>query len=188
MRGPRAVLAYLRGRRGPAIGHNPLGGWSVIAMLVLLSVQAGLGLFASDEDAVDAGPLSDWVSFESAQRLLENHETLFNVLLVLIGVHILAVVYYLAARRQSGLADAERAPRLSCPVGAAAACAAVALRRRGAARRRLAALARLSLSRAASAASRPDIAATARARLPAKWSRVIRRSAASLGSSSAAGA
>ncbi len=95
VRGPRAVFAYLRGWSGPPIGHNPLGGWSVIVMLVLLSVQAGLGLFASDEDAVDSGPLSDWVSFESAQRLLENHQTLFNVLLMLIGVHIAAVAYYL---------------------------------------------------------------------------------------------
>jgi cytochrome b len=94
VRGPRAVLAYLRDQSGPATGHNPLGGWSVVAMLALLSVQAGLGLFASDEDAVDAGPLSDWVSFQSAQRLLDNHDTLFNVLLVLIGVHILAVGYY----------------------------------------------------------------------------------------------
>lgn len=93
--GPRGVLDYLRGRRGPAIGHNPLGGWSVLTMLMLLLVQAGLGLFASDEDAVDAGPLSDWVSFEAAQRLLENHETLSDILLILIGVHVAAVLYYL---------------------------------------------------------------------------------------------
>lgn len=95
VRGPGSVLAYLRGRGGPVIGHNPLGGWSVLAMLVLLLVQAGLGLFASDEDAVDAGPLSDWVSFDSAQRLLENHETLFNILLALIGLHVATVIYYL---------------------------------------------------------------------------------------------
>lgn len=95
LRGPHAVLAYLRGKGPPSIGHNPLGGWSVMIMLVLLLVQAGLGLFASDEDAVDAGPLSDWVSFESAQRLLENHDTLFDILLVLIGLHVAAVAYYL---------------------------------------------------------------------------------------------
>jgi cytochrome b len=95
VRGPRAVWAYLRGRGRPAIGHNPLGGWSVMAMLVLLLVQAGLGLFASDEDADHAGPLSDWVSFDSAQRLLENHKTLFNILLALIGLHVAAIGYYL---------------------------------------------------------------------------------------------
>jgi cytochrome b len=94
VRGPRALVGYLRGTSRPAIGHNPLGGWSVIAMLALLAVQAGLGLFASDEDAVDAGPLSDWVSFEAAQLLLENHETLFNILLGLIGLHVAAILYY----------------------------------------------------------------------------------------------
>lgn len=117
LKGPRAILAYLRGTDPPAIGHNPLGGWSVLAMLALLAVQAGLGLFASDEDAVDAGPLSDWVSFESAQRLLENHETLFNILLGLIGVHIAAIVYYrlrgddlvspMLSGRRAGPADTE---------------------------------------------------------------------------------
>lgn len=95
VRGPGTVLAYLRGRTGPAIGHNPLGGWSVILLLLLLVVQAGLGLFASDEDGFDSGPLSDWVSFESAQRLLENHETLFNILLGLVALHVAAIVYYL---------------------------------------------------------------------------------------------
>ncbi|MGE0179220.1 MAG: cytochrome b/b6 domain-containing protein, partial [Sphingomonas sp.] len=94
VRGPGAVLAYLRRRTGPAHGHNPLGGWSVVLMLLLLSVQVGLGLFASDEDGFDAGPLSHLVSFESAQRLLENHETLFNILLGLIGLHVLAVLFY----------------------------------------------------------------------------------------------
>lgn len=94
VRGPMAVFAYLRRQGQPAIGHNPLGGWSVVAMLALLAVQVGLGLFASDEDAVDSGPLSDWVSFETAQRLLENHETLFNILLGLIGLHVAAILYY----------------------------------------------------------------------------------------------
>lgn len=94
VRGPKTVLAYLRGKAEPMAGHNPLGGWSVTLMLGLLAVQSGLGLFSSDEDAVDAGPLSDWVSFEAAQRLHENHESLFNILLVLIGLHVAAILYY----------------------------------------------------------------------------------------------
>ena len=100
IKGPRSVIAYLRGRRGPASGHNPLGGWSVVAMLALLLVQVGLGLFVSDEDGFDAGPLAHLVSLETSERLLENHQTLFNILLVLIGLHISAVLYYLLMRRQ----------------------------------------------------------------------------------------
>ena len=94
VRGPKRIADYLRGRAAPAIGHSPLGALSVLAMLLLLGVQAGLGLFASDEDAVHVGPLSHWVSFETAERLLENHETLFNILLGLIGLHITAVLFY----------------------------------------------------------------------------------------------
>ena len=94
VRGPGAVIAYLRGRSAPAHGHNPLGGWSVLAMLLMLSVQVGLGLFSSDEDALHTGPLSDLVSFESAQRLLENHDTMFDILLILVGLHVAAVLYY----------------------------------------------------------------------------------------------
>ena len=101
VRGPRAIIAYLRGRTMPTAGHNPLGGWSVVAMLLLLLVQTGLGLFASDEDGFDAGPLAHLVSLETSQRLLENHETLFNILLGLIGLHIAAVLYYLLVRRQN---------------------------------------------------------------------------------------
>ena len=68
LKGPRAVAAYLKGRAAPGIGHNPLGALSVLAMLLLLAVQAGLGLFASDEDAIEGGPLSHWISYESSQR------------------------------------------------------------------------------------------------------------------------
>lgn len=101
VRGPGAVIAYLRGRRGPAVGHNPLGGWSVVLILLLFSVQIGLGLFASDEDYLDIGPLAHLVSFESARALAGNHEILFNILLGLTGLHIAAVLFYFLVRRDN---------------------------------------------------------------------------------------
>jgi cytochrome b len=36
VRGPRAVLAWLRGGAPTRLGHNPLGALSVVAMLALL--------------------------------------------------------------------------------------------------------------------------------------------------------
>jgi cytochrome b len=99
LRGPRGVLAYLRAPGG-AFGHNPLGGWSVAAMLAALGVQVGLGLFASDEDGEHVGPLSHLVSYDDARALAEWHETFFNVLLALIGVHLAAILYYFFARRE----------------------------------------------------------------------------------------
>jgi cytochrome b len=98
VRGPGAVLNYLKGG-GKAFGHNPLGGWSVVAMLLLLAVQVGLGLFASDEDALNEGPLAHRVSFETARTLAHRHETVFWVLVALIALHVLAILYYRIVRR-----------------------------------------------------------------------------------------
>ncbi|HYI47624.1 MAG TPA: cytochrome b/b6 domain-containing protein [Allosphingosinicella sp.] len=101
VRGPRAVWRYLRGRGGPAFGHNPLGGWSVVAMLLVLLTQIGLGLFAIDEDALNEGPLSHLVSYETARILAHRHETIFYLLAALIAVHLSAILYYLVVRRDN---------------------------------------------------------------------------------------
>ncbi|HTU13496.1 MAG TPA: cytochrome b/b6 domain-containing protein [Allosphingosinicella sp.] len=101
VKGPVAVIRYLRGN-GPGIGHNPLGALSVVAMLLALGVQIGLGLFASDEDGIYAGPLSHRMpDLESAHELAERHETFFWVLVALIALHLLAVLYYLVVKRSN---------------------------------------------------------------------------------------
>jgi cytochrome b len=101
LRGPRAVLRYVRGGAGGGFGHNPVGGWSVAAMLLVLLVQAGLGLFVTDEDGLNSGPLSHFVSYDSARVLAERHETMFYVLLGLIALHIGAILYHLLVRRDN---------------------------------------------------------------------------------------
>lgn len=101
LRGPGRVIAYLRGRAPAAFGHNPIGGWSVALMLLLLAVQVGLGLFVSDEDGLNTGPLSHLVSYESARTLADRHETMFYVLLALIVGHIAAIIYYWAVKRDN---------------------------------------------------------------------------------------
>ena len=98
VRGPGAVLGYLRSG-GRTLGHNPLGAWSVVAMLLALVVQIGLGLFAIEEDALYEGPLSHLVSYETARALADRHEMMFNVLLALIALHVLAILYYLLIKR-----------------------------------------------------------------------------------------
>jgi cytochrome b len=93
VRGPRAVFGYLRGEwRG--IGHSPLGAISVIALLGLLIVQVGLGLISSDEDGLVEGPVALLVSASTSDWAADLHEDLFNVLLVLIGLHIAAILFY----------------------------------------------------------------------------------------------
>jgi cytochrome b len=93
IRGPRAVLGFLRGRwRG--IGHSPLGALSVIAMFAAVAVQVGLGLISQDEDGIYAGPLSGLVSSDTSDAARDIHELWFNVVLGLIILHVAAIVYY----------------------------------------------------------------------------------------------
>lgn len=100
VRGPRAIAAYLRDPPMPApAGHNPLGGWSVVVLLALLLVQVGLGLFVTDVDGLESGPLSYLVSFETSRMLADAHEIVFNVLLGFIALHVVAVLFYLLVRR-----------------------------------------------------------------------------------------
>lgn len=101
VRSPGHVFAYIRsdGSAGRAAGHNPLGGYSVIAMLVLLVIQVGTGLVSSDTDGLYSGPLNHLVSYETAELTTQIHEISFNILLALIGLHILAILFYTVVRK-----------------------------------------------------------------------------------------
>ena len=65
VKGPGETIGYalgvLRGTARRYLGHNPLGGWSIVAMLVLVALQASTGLFATDDIYTD-GPLAHLVS------------------------------------------------------------------------------------------------------------------------------
>lgn len=101
VRGPGAILAYLRGSRPAGIGHNPLGALSVLALLFLLANVVGLGLFATDEDGLAPAPLAHLVSYDSARILTERHEQVFWILVGFIGLHLAAILYYLLVRRDN---------------------------------------------------------------------------------------
>lgn len=98
LKGPRAVLAYLRGQAPHRLGHNPLGGWSVAVILLLLVAQAGCGLFAHDVDGMESGPLSHLVSYDTADLARVWHHRIFNAILAMAALHILAICWYLVAR------------------------------------------------------------------------------------------
>lgn len=100
VRSPAATLRYLRGEKA-GVGHNPLGAWSVLAMLGLLALQVGLGLFAVDVDGFESGPLSDRVSFEAGRQAAEWHHLVFNALLAVVMLHVTAIVAYLVFRRDN---------------------------------------------------------------------------------------
>ena len=100
VRGPRAILSFLRGDAASAIGHNPLGALSVLALLGMTSLQVALGLFAADEDGLESGPLARFVDGELAEEIAEWHEWTFNLLLAVIALHVLAIAAYLIFKRQ----------------------------------------------------------------------------------------
>lgn len=94
---PAAVRDYLlavrRGRAPHYDTHNPLGGWGVVALLVLLLIQVGTGLFANDEVLFE-GPFVPWVGSDGSEWLTEIHEANFNLLLALVIVHVAAVALH----------------------------------------------------------------------------------------------
>jgi cytochrome b len=104
IKGPVDVLRYagsLRGARASTyLGHNPLGGWSVVLMLCSLVLQAVTGLFANDEIFTE-GPLASRVSLETSTLLTTIHRYNFYALLALIALHLVAVLFYLLVKRQN---------------------------------------------------------------------------------------
>jgi cytochrome b len=97
VRGPGAVMDYARSLLSSKseffIGHNPLGGWMVLVLLVVSLVQALLGLFANDDILFEA-PLAYLVSKETSDYITGLHANLFNCFLVLVGLHIAAVIWH----------------------------------------------------------------------------------------------
>ncbi len=104
LRGPRSVALYLaalsKPRDGPAaLGHNPLGGWSVMAMLMAVGTQAVTGLFISLEDYGFAAPLAKHVSRAVSDRMNAIHTAVIWVVLALVALHLLAIAYYAIVKK-----------------------------------------------------------------------------------------
>ena len=98
LRGPRAVLAHLRlsrEQRVRSVGHTPVGSWSVAVLLLAMIAQVTLGLFATDLDGLESGPLSHLVSFDGGRAFAAAHELSFDVLVVLATVHVVAILFHL---------------------------------------------------------------------------------------------
>lgn len=103
LRGPRAVYAHARTlvQRVPAhsIGHNPLGGWSVVAMLAGVAVQLVSGLYSSDE-IMHEGPLAARASARMVEFMTDVHEANKWVLLGLVALHLAAVAWHVLVKRE----------------------------------------------------------------------------------------
>jgi cytochrome b len=105
LRGFSAVGAYAGAlfKKTPArpLGHNPLGGWSVLLMISLLLTQTILGLYAVDVDGIESGPLAVFISFDHGRLAAQAHGIVFNLLLALISLHLFAVLFYAVVKRDN---------------------------------------------------------------------------------------
>jgi cytochrome b len=129
-------LAALRVREPDTqVGHNAAGGWMVLVMLLLLSVQVGAGLCANDGGGAE-GPLAKYVGDRWSDRLSLVHSVTFNVILGAIALHVVAIGVYAFVKKQNllrpmltgkkRLPAATRAPRLASPLLALALLAVAA--------------------------------------------------------------
>ena len=100
VRGPASILAYLRGQ-WHGIGHNPLGALSVLGLLTLLALQATTGLFAYNDDIGFGGPFYAAISSDLSATLTKIHHKLFDGLLVLVGLHIAAILFYTHVKKDN---------------------------------------------------------------------------------------
>ena len=102
--GPIRALKFAKGLLGKThvhvIGHNPVGGWMVMVLLLLLATQATLGLFSNDEIAT-TGPLARYVSDATSITLMGRHRTIGNILLALVGIHIAAVLFHVIVKKEN---------------------------------------------------------------------------------------
>ena len=97
------IRRYTQGQMSEAelVGHNPLGALMVIALLAALVFQTATGLFAADENTfTNSGFLNHLVSEHTGTLVRKIHVNFFNILAVLAGVHIAAVVLYRFVKKQ----------------------------------------------------------------------------------------
>jgi cytochrome b len=102
--GPGAVIAYFRaqivGRPLKYLGHNPVGGWMILALLAVVAAQCLTGLFSADQDRlVIEGPLAATVADATVDFAARWHARIFTAIEILAVLHIAANVFYSFVKR-----------------------------------------------------------------------------------------
>ncbi|HEY3433114.1 MAG TPA: cytochrome b/b6 domain-containing protein [Rhodocyclaceae bacterium] len=99
VKGPQSVKAYLKGE-WHGLGHNPLGALSVLAILGVVAIQVGSGLFSNDDSSF-YGPLAALVSESLSGNLTELHESMEPVLIALVIAHVAAIAFYTRVKKEN---------------------------------------------------------------------------------------
>jgi cytochrome b len=96
----RHVLGYFGKVPPSSVGHDPLGGWSVLVLLACLLLQSVSGLFASD-DISEEGPFAQSVGDKTVRLMRRVHDWNQYVLLMLIALHVVAVLLHLLLKHDN---------------------------------------------------------------------------------------
>jgi cytochrome b len=101
---PLGAFGYARdlllGRTRKFLGHNPLGGLMVLALLAAVATQATAGMFTSDDIVVD-GPLVAVAPVAWEKLASRIHHNGFLIIASLAIVHVAAVFWYRAFRNEN---------------------------------------------------------------------------------------
>ncbi|MGM0615889.1 MAG: cytochrome b/b6 domain-containing protein [Pseudomonadota bacterium] len=89
----RYAKSLIQRQPAPYAGHNPLGGWAVLILMLSLTFQAVSGLFLSD-DIFFSGPLYGSFGNEFSSALVSWHELNAQLLMILIGLHLVAIAVH----------------------------------------------------------------------------------------------
>lgn len=99
VRGPAAIKACLRGQ-WQGQGHNPLGAFSVLAMLGTLTLLVTTGIFGNDDIAFE-GPLYALVGKEFSDRMAGIHRLIEPLIILLVLMHLGAIAYYIRIKKET---------------------------------------------------------------------------------------
>ena len=103
VRAPTAVIAYAKNLfkkdSEHYLGHNPMGALSVLALIAAVGFQTATGLFSNDDIMLE-GPYASMVSKAFSDQMTSLHKLNSNVILVLIGLHLSAIVFYAVVKKE----------------------------------------------------------------------------------------
>lgn len=99
---PSQLVSYLKksNEKQQVAGHNPLGAFMVILMVLLIVIQTVTGLFISD-DIFSSGPYYGTISSELEKAFKFLHLNTFNIMIAAIVIHICAIFFYWLVKKQN---------------------------------------------------------------------------------------
>ena len=81
------------------VGHNPVGGWMVVLLILALMAQGITGLGTTDDIFID-GPLVAYLDDDLISLFSSLHHQIADLLVALVILHLAAVLYHDAIKRE----------------------------------------------------------------------------------------